>query len=141
MPRLSRLMIRAAFLYLLLGFTIGGLLLANKGLPLHPALWNWLPLHIEFLLMGWIVQLVMGTAFWILPRYWTKPRRPRARFAWLAFVLLNVGVWLVAASVLLGYGRQLLWLGRLVELTAVLAFAAHAWTRIVSREGLASWFA
>ncbi len=56
MPRLSQWIIRTAFIYLLLGFTFGALLLAHKGVPLHPALWSWLPAHIEFLLMGWIVQ-------------------------------------------------------------------------------------
>ncbi len=27
----------------------------------------------QFLLWGWIVQLTMGLAFWILPRYWQSP--------------------------------------------------------------------
>lgn len=74
MPRLSQWLIRTALIYLLLGFTLGALLLTHKGIPLHPALWSWLPTHIEFLLMGWIAQLTMGVAFWILPRYWKKSR-------------------------------------------------------------------
>ena len=49
MPRLSRWMIRAAFAYLLLGFTFGALLLAHKVMPLHSGLWAWRPAHIEFL--------------------------------------------------------------------------------------------
>ena len=69
MPRLSQWYIRSAFIYLFLGFTIGALLLANKGIPLHPALWGWLPIHIEFLLIGWLLQLILGMAFWILPRF------------------------------------------------------------------------
>ena len=75
MPRLTRLYVRAALVYLILGFSLGALLLANKGLPLHPALWAWLPAHIEFLLMGWIVQFALGIAFWIVPRFWRPPRR------------------------------------------------------------------
>jgi len=136
MPRLSRWMIRAALVYLWVGVTIGGLLLANKGVPLHPALWAWLPVHVEFLLMGWVVQLVMGVAFWILPRYWRQPRRPRAWLAYLAFWLLNVGIGL-AAIYGLGLGeRPYLLAGRVSEVTSVLLFARHAWDRIVSREGL-----
>ncbi|MEJ2750657.1 MAG: hypothetical protein P8183_22540 [Anaerolineae bacterium] len=61
MPRLSRWYIRLAFIYLLLGFTVGGLLLANKGVPFYPALWGWLPAHIEFLLMGWIAGAAVGS--------------------------------------------------------------------------------
>jgi len=135
MPRLSQWLIRTAFLYLLSGFTVGALLLANKGLPLHPALWRWLPAHIEFLLMGWIVQLTMGVAFWVLPRYWQKPARPRVAFAQTAFVLLNLGIWLVVAGTTFQAGRWLLFLGRAAEVGAVILFAFHTWKRIVSREG------
>lgn len=136
MPRLSRWIIRAALLYLWAGMTIGALLLAHKGVPLHPALWRWLPVHIEFMLIGWVVQLVMGAAFWLLPRYWTKPHRPRARLVSLAFLLLNGGIWL-AVIYALGWGaRPFLLIGRILEISAVLLFAIHAWGRIVSREGL-----
>jgi hypothetical protein len=135
MPRLSQWMVKAAFVYLLLGFTMGALLLMNKGVPLHPALWGWLPVHIEFLLLGWIVQLTMGVAFWILPRFWEKPARPRANFAVGAFVLLNVGIWLVVAGTTFRLGREVFLAGRVVELAAVVLFGVQAWGRIVSREG------
>lgn len=135
MPRLSQWIIRAAFIYLLLGFTVGALLLSHKGVPFHPALWSWLPAHIEFLLMGWVVQLTVGVAFWILPRYWTKPRRPNEIYAQIAFVLLNLGIWLVVAGTTFRAGRWVLLAGRVVEVGAVTFFALHAWKRIVSREG------
>lgn len=135
MPRLSRWMIRAALAYLLLGFTFGALLLAHKGVPLHPGLWAWRPAHIEFLLWGWIVQLTMGMAFWILPRYWQKPRRPNERYAQIAFVLLNLGIWLVVAGTTFRAGSGALLAGRAVQLGAALFFARHAWGRVVSREG------
>lgn len=134
MPHLSRWAVKAAFLYLLLGFTIGALLLAHKGRPLHPALWSLLPVHIEFLLFGWVVQLTLGVAFWILPRYWQKPRRPRAWAAVLAVLALNGGIWLVVGGAL-GGERGALLAGRVLELTAVLLFALHALRRIVSRDG------
>lgn len=135
MPRLSQWTIRAAFVYLLLGFTLGGLLLAHKGVPMHPALWRWLPVHIEFLLYGWVVQLAMGVAFWILPRYWVKPRRPNEHYAQIAVVLLNTGVWLVVAAALPGAGRWVMSAGRVLEISAVCFFALHAWKRVVSRYG------
>ena len=127
MPRLSQWIIRVAFIYLLLGFTIGALLLANKGVLFYPPIWNWLPVHIEFLLMGWIIQLTLGVAFWILPRH--SRGRPNEIFAQIAFLLLNVGIWLVVSAVLLGRG----WLlpGRVVEVGAVFFFAAHAWSRVI----------
>ncbi len=136
MPRLSRWFIRTALIYLLLGVTFGALLLAHKGVPLHPALWSWLPAHIEFLLMGWVVQLSFGVAFWILPRYWKLPRRPKEGLVQIAFVLLNLGIWLVVLATTLGVGLRMLFIGRLLEVSAVGFFAVHIWQRIVSREGI-----
>lgn len=135
MPRLSQWIIRVAFIYLLLGFTVGALLLANKGILFYPSMWRWLPVHIEFLLMGWIVQLTMGVAFWILPRFWQEPRRPNEILAYLAFVLLNVGIGLVVVATLLSGAIALLLPGRVIELLAVLFFALHGWQRVISREG------
>ncbi|MFZ1396524.1 MAG: hypothetical protein WAS33_06495 [Candidatus Promineifilaceae bacterium] len=136
MPRLSQWIIRTAFIYLLLGFTFGALLLAHKGVPLHPALWSWLPAHIEFLLMGWIVQLTMGVAFWILPRHWKKLHRPKEIYAQIAFFLLNIGIWLVVSGTTFRAGRWVLLAGRVVEVSAIVFFALHAWKRIISREGV-----
>ena len=98
MPRLSQWLVRTALIYLLLGFSVGALLLAHKGIPWQPLLWRWLPAHIEFLLMGWVVQLTMGVAFWILPRFWQRARRPWEGFVYLAWLLLNLGIWLVVAG-------------------------------------------
>lgn len=130
MPRLSVWMARAALLYLAAGFTLGGLLMFHKGLPLTPWLWALLPAHIEFLLFGWTVQLVMGVAFWILPRFGRAPRRGNVGLAWLACGLLNLGVWLVGFSPLLGSTGWLYFWGRAAEFGAALAFAAHAWPRV-----------
>lgn len=135
MPDLSRYMIRSALIYLLLGFTVGGLILTHKGLPFYPLMWRWLPIHIEFLLIGWVVQLVMGVAFWILPRNWTRSQRPRVAFVWIAFTLLNLGIWLIVIATLWNANRGLLFGGRLVEVSAVIFFVFYAWQRVVSREG------
>lgn len=128
MPRLSRWFIRAALLYLALGATIGGLILAHKGIPFYPLAWRLLPLHIEFLLFGWTVQLVMGVGFWIFPRFLQS--RGNEKPAWLAFGLLNLGVWLAGAGPTIGAPPVMLLLGRLAEAGAVAAFALHVWPRI-----------
>lgn len=128
MPRLSVLYIRAALIYLMLGFTFGAAMLWHKGVPLHPMIWRLLPAHIEFLLIGWTVQLVFGVAFWILPRFYTN--RGETRPAWLAFYLLNVGIWMVGVAPALGLQGIVPLLGRVAELGAAIAFALHAWPRI-----------
>lgn len=128
MPRLSCWFIRAALLYLAGGITLGALLLFHKGIPFQPFAWRLLPTHIEFLLFGWTVQLAMGVAFWIFPRFWRS--RGNEKPAWLAFGLINLGVWLAGVGPLLDTPPLLILLGRLAEAGAALAFATHAWSRI-----------
>lgn len=135
MPFLSRIFIKTALIHLALGFTFGGLMLANKGVPFYPALWRLLPAHMELLLVGWTVQLALGVAYWILPRYW-QGGRGDSRGVWLAYFCLNSGVWLVILTGWLGLPPFWLLVGRLLQAAAVVAFAVHLWPRIVSREGL-----
>ncbi len=128
MPRLSAWFVRAALIYLGLGFTFGGLLLANKGIPWHPLTWRLLPAHIEFLLFGWTLQLVFGVAYWILPRWQTQ--RGDVRPAWAALLLLNGGIWLVVGAGWFNGPAWLLASGRMLEVMAVAAFTWHAWPRV-----------
>lgn len=135
MPRLSQWYIKASFGYLLLGFTLGALLLAHKGQPLHPALWSWLPAHIEWLLVGWVAEFTLGVAFWVLPRFWKEPRRGNTGGATVAIFLLNLGIWLAALGPVLRLSPWVLIAGRLLEASAAVAFAYAVWPRVVGRDG------
>jgi hypothetical protein len=128
MPRLSITLIRAALIHMGIGFLLGALMLFNKAVPFNPALWALLPLHIEVVLIGWVVQLAMGVAYWILPRW--NSYRGNVRLVAAAFVLINLGVLLVGASAWLPAGTTLRIVGRAAEVLAVIAFALHAWPRI-----------
>jgi hypothetical protein len=130
MPSLSCWFIRAALVYLAAGFTLGALLLFHKGVPVYPAAWRLLPPHIEFLLLGWTLQLAMGVAFWILPRYLHGPDRGNEVLAWLAFALINAGVLMAGVGAMLGASPLISFLGRLTEAAAAVAFALHAWPRL-----------
>ncbi len=130
MPRLSAYYVRASFVYLLIGLTFGSLLLANKGWMFLPALWTTLPVHIEISLIGWLVQLAMGVAFWILPRFPKPPIRGDERLSWGAFFLLNGGIWLVVLQAFLQPIRGLSFLGRALELIAFILFVVGNWKRV-----------
>lgn len=130
MPILSVFFIRTALIYLSLGFTFGGLMLFNKGISIMPAVWSLLPAHIEFLLIGWTIQLMLGVAFWILPRFSHGPARGREEIAWISYFLINAGIWMDVLSPLF---HELPWvplLGRLFEVGAAAAFAGYAWGRV-----------
>jgi hypothetical protein len=126
MPRLAAWIVRAALLYWLLGMTLGALLLWQKAVPGNPWLWATLPAHIEFLLVGWLGQVALGVAYWILPRFAGGARGPVWPVA-TAWALLNLGIWLTALA---GTHAGLLAAGRLAEVAALLLFGAHGWRRV-----------
>lgn len=134
MPRLSVWWVRTACLYLGVGFTFGALVLWQKSTGAMPGAWQLLPAHIEFVLLGWTLQLALGVAFWILPRLRTDgvPARGRERAAWGSYGLLNVGLWTVALASWISPDLQVgaLAMGRSAELVAVGLFVWHAWPRV-----------
>lgn len=131
MPRLSRYFIRASLIYLLLGLTAGALMLTNKGIPFAPLVWVLLPLHIETMFVGWMSQLALGVAFWILPRLVGNASRGDERWSWAALVLINLGLIVVIAA---PFG-QWPWsstLARSLEAVGFIAFVLGNWRRIYS---------
>lgn len=87
--------------------------------------------HIEVLLVGWTMQLAMGTAFWIVPRFTGENKYGRVGLAWAAFALINAGVITVVVSFLLtNYLPALTLLGRLLEGAAVIVFVVYIWPRV-----------
>jgi hypothetical protein len=130
MTRLSVWTVRAALLYLGVGFLIGALMLTQKGLPFDPAMLRMLPMHIEFVLIGWTLQLAMGIAFWILPRFSHEPRYGNVTFGWLALGFLNIGVLCTGMGQWLDIGPAMFLFGRMAELVACLFFVWHIWPRV-----------
>jgi hypothetical protein len=127
--RASVLMVRLALVHLAAGCTLGALMLAGKGIASLAWIAGWRPLHQEMLLIGWLLQLVFGVAYGILPRL---PGQPRDSHPWRALacaVLLNAGVAASAAGLQLGMA-MLAVAGRSAELVAALLFATIAWKRV-----------
>jgi hypothetical protein len=131
MPRLSSWFVHASLIYLALGFTLGALMLANKGLEFYALIWRLQPIHIEMLMMGWFVQLAAGMTFWILPRLSGSSPRGNEWLVWLAFWLINFGIGMVILEVITSLTALLL-LGRLAEFGGVLAFVVGSWKRVKS---------
>lgn len=130
MPRLSVWLVRTALGYLAIGLLAGAVLLINRGVLLGSWVMHLRPVHIEFLLMGWTVQLALGVAFWILPRFRAGSERGREGFVWLAYGLLNAGVLAAALGRALDLPAAVPLLGHAGEALAAGAFALHAWPRV-----------
>jgi hypothetical protein len=127
MPRLSVWFVRASMIYLLLGFLIGALLLAQKGIPFYAPVWYLFPLHMEFLLVGWLIQLALGVAFWVIPRFSSGSSRGPVGLVWISFALLNAGILI---GILQFWLPDTVLVGRIAEVVAGILFVVGSWRRI-----------
>jgi cbb3-type cytochrome oxidase subunit 1 len=128
-PRLSVWLVRTSLVYFGVGITLGAVLLAGRELADGPWVARLRPLHAELLLYGWTLQLIMGVAYWILPRFRSGIERGHPLLPWAAYWLLNIGVFLAALGTT-GAGPSVILLGRGLETLAAAAFVAHALPRI-----------
>lgn len=135
MPSLSRWCIRAAFTYLVAGMALGSVMLvlqAQRGRGLAPP---WPTLHAHLLLVGFLLLLIFGVAYWMFPK--VRGARAHAPLGWLGFTMLNLGVvGRVVAEPLADYGRGPLAWRIVLGVAAVLpalgaaAFALALWPRV-----------
>lgn len=129
MPVISIWMIRLSLIFLLLTFVTGSLILMNKAVGWSPVFWALLPVHIEIAVLGWVLQFVMGTAYWMFPRFVEGPKRGSKKKAWVMVGVLNIGI--ILSALALG-NPWVQFAGRLVLLTGVLLFVSLMWKRVVS---------
>jgi hypothetical protein len=125
-PGVSRWLVRTALLYLVAGAALGGLLLAA---PAAGGL-GWWRAHAELMLYGWVLQLAMGVAYWILPKHAAGPPRGPEALASAIHPLLNAGILTSAVAWLAMLPPPVLAAGRTLELSAVMLFAVVAWPRV-----------
>ena len=130
MPLLSVLLVRTALCWLAAGMAMGALLLASKAAPLPAGVFRLFHVHSEAVLIGWMVQLAMGVAWWILPKFPRLPERGPAAPVWAAWLLLNIGVVLGGVGQSVGASDAVVMAGRVAELLAAAAFAAAALPRV-----------
>jgi hypothetical protein len=130
MPQLSIILIRFSLLYLLAGLGTGCLFLSQKGFPFSQSAKFLLPVHIELMAVGWVVQFVIGVAFWMLPKFVDSPTRGNETPVRLALYCLNLGVLFICVGQVVGAPPLLGTCGRLLELAAVFFFSRNVWPRV-----------
>jgi hypothetical protein len=87
-----RWMLGFSLFYLVLGFTLGSLLLFHKGIKLNPLIWSLRPAHIEFTLWGFITQLALGVGYGIFPRYRSRHPRGNPALHTVLVIMINAGI-------------------------------------------------
>ncbi|HEU4828716.1 MAG TPA: hypothetical protein VFT04_05940 [Gemmatimonadales bacterium] len=130
MPRLSRWFARTALLHLVTALLLGAAMpFAAKHSAYLAAAW---PVYIHLLVLGWATQLIAAVAFWMFPRADPKAAGNDAP-GWAMYGLLNSGLLLRAFAEPVGGRHALLPLAAILQLAAIVVFAATLWPRIRGR--------
>ena len=140
MPLLSRCFLKTALFYFILSSCLGGYLLIGVGLQ-RPVPQVLQPVYWHLLLVGWLMQLIFGVAYWMFPR--RAKERPQGRQApgWFVYAALNLGL-LLRVIVEPWHGMRphlvLGWLlvpSAVLQVTAGWVFVISIWSRIRGRRG------
>jgi hypothetical protein len=136
-PLESRLFVKTSLIALALSFLWGaGMAIAESAGVAIPAMWPIEHAHLAF--VGWLVNVVIGIALWMLPlnreRFpETAGRYPR-RAPYIVWGLLNGGLILrIVSEPALSAGvamRASLVLSALAQVAAIVLFALIAWQRV-----------
>ena len=146
MPTTTRVFVKASIVYLALGALLGALLLINRWLPFWSDIYYLKPAHVQFLIVGWLTQLILGVAWWLFPPMAFRLRgqhyphgqaqRGSESLFWVTFSLLNAGILLYALGEPLyartgsGLFSGLVALSSLCLLAAALTFVVNMWARV-----------
>ena len=91
MHALVRLYLRTAFVFLALGL-LGGLWIELRLATAGPISHGMIVAHVHVLLVGFLLMMILGTAFWLFPRSGRgQPIGPYPRLVGLAYALLAAG--------------------------------------------------
>jgi uncharacterized membrane protein len=140
MPRESRMFVKAGFVYLVLTFAVGGVLLMLEALG-RSVPYVFAIEHAHLGEVGWLVNIVIGIALWMLPlnreRFPATQGRYPTAVVYACFVLLNGGLLLRLIAepwYQLGGGAPaaaaLLALAAISQPAAAALFVFVAWQRV-----------
>jgi hypothetical protein len=139
MPYVSRLFLKTGIAYLVLTFALGAALLVLEAFG-HPAPFIADVEHGHAGFVGWLVNMVVGIAYWLLPLNRTKFPQTQGRYpehlARSSFYLLNAGLilrlvaepWFAAQPS--APGSVLLVIAAFSQLTGIAIFAWIGWHRV-----------
>ena len=149
MPLTSRVSVKASIVYLALGALLGTILLIDRWLPLGTGVYALLPSHVQFLVVGWLTQFIIGVAWWLfpplaiglredapLPVRRGQAQRGSEPLFWAALACLNAGILLRALFqplhtwTQIGLFSVLAGLSGLFLLVAAVLFVVNLWSRV-----------
>jgi hypothetical protein len=89
--RYQRWMIKTALVYLFLGILIGLLTFLSGRIPQLAWISKWRTVHVHLILVGSVIQIIMGVALWMFPRRKEPPGWTTEREGMTLYVGFNAG--------------------------------------------------
>ena len=89
--RYQRWMIKTSLIYLFLGLLIGLLTFLSSRIPELAWVSSWRTVHVHLILMGSVIQIIMGVALWMFPRRKEPPGWTTEREGMTLYVGFNAG--------------------------------------------------
>lgn len=132
LPIQSIWLIRVSLIYLIFGSSLGALLMVNKAIVLDPRIWNLLPFHYTILIWGFFIQLIMGTAYWMFPKFLSERPRGATWQAWVIFYSYNLGLILYFIAKFIIPLDPLALLGKILIFFGLVTFIKLTWVRTIS---------
>jgi hypothetical protein len=143
MPLLTRTFIKAGLIYFMIALFAGALMAARPFMGLPGWLDEWLvalrPVYLHLLMVGWVLQLIMGVVYWMFPKYSKEQPRGSEFLGWAVFGTLNIGLILRTVGEPLLAVRPDLQVGWMLAASAVLhllagwGFIVNTWNRVKER--------
>ncbi len=127
-------MIRSSIFWILSGTLLGVAMTLAYRLDIFAWAPPWRTAHVHMLLVGGVLQMIMGVALWMFPRPTRATQWPTGRQGWSLYALLNGGTLLRSAigphitSSLAGYLAGLL--GAVAQAAGILYFIVLVIPRI-----------
>ncbi|MBM9591199.1 hypothetical protein JWG41_12120 [Leptospira sp. 201903075] len=132
LPIQSIWLIRVSLIYLIFGSSLGAIIMVNKAIFLDPRIWNLLPFHYTILIWGFFIQLIMGTAYWMFPKFLLERPRGATWQAWVIFYSYNLGLILYFIAKFIIPFDPLALLGKILIFFGLVIFIKLTWVRTIS---------
>ena len=89
--RYQRWMIKTSLVYLLVGVFLGLLMFLAQRFPALEWISTWRTIHVHVILVGSVIQMIMGVALWMFPRKVEVPRWTTEREGMTLYISFNLG--------------------------------------------------
>lgn len=139
MPLLTRLYIKASFLFLALALLSGVLITGARIWSAPPWVSSLSPVYFHLFLVGWVTELIFGVAYWMFPKVSRESYHGSPFLSWGTFLLLNIGLllrvigepWLTLSP---HPGPKILVISSAaLQFTAGIFFVINTWKRVKLR--------